>query len=175
MKVQRAVSAGLVCFFLLSAGVTTMPSNYAGRLYIDKIEVDVALYRSNKQSVVDRQDSAAYFDLDAWPDHMLIADHVTQSFNRLNEIEPGDTAYIVTRDGLVETYICVDAFDGHNTGQFITDWDGNSVMNDAGLLMYTCLTYWRNVRVTLWEPVPATTTDLAEGGKADGMRSEARY
>lgn len=169
MKVRRAVSAGLVCFLLLLAGSAIAFGNYAGRLYIDKIEVDVALYRSNKQYVVDRQDSAAYFELAAWPGHMLIADHVTQSFSRLSEIEPGDRACIVTSDGLVENYICVDVFDGHNTGKFITDWNGRSVMKDASLLMYTCLTYWRNVRVTLWEPTPATVTDLAEGGMTDGM------
>lgn len=170
MSLRRLLGAGLVCLMLACPfSPLPMTGREAGRLYIDSIGVDVALYRSNKQSVVDREDSAAWFDLDAWPGHMLIADHVTQSFARLNEVEIGDCARIVTAEDDVLHYICTEVFDGHNNGLFITDDRGFSVVGDAELLMYTCLSYWRNVRVTLWDPLPATMTDIWEGGVSDGL------
>lgn len=123
---------------------------FAGRLYIPDVGIDVALYRSNKQYVVDRQDSAAYFDLSPWKGHMLIADHNTQAFGPLLDVTVGMDASIVHSDGTETRYVCTDVFDGHNTGKYISDWSGKIVMHRADLLMYTCLGYWRNVRVTLW-------------------------
>ena len=128
----------------------TVYSNFAGRLYIPEVGIDVALYRSNKQNVVDRDDSAAYFDLPPWNGHMLIADHNTQAFGPLLDVSVGMEATINHTDGTETRYTCTDVFDGHNTGKYISDWSGKIVMHRADLLMYTCLGYWRNVRVTLW-------------------------
>lgn len=130
-------------------------SNFVGRLYIDDVGIDVALYKSNKQYVVDRDDSAAYFDLNRWPRHMLIADHNTEAFATLGIVEVGMLAYIVRPDGEIWYYECTETFDGHNTGKYITDWNGKNVVTKADLLMYTCFDGWKNVKVTLWKKIDA--------------------
>lgn len=124
---------------------------FVGRLYIPDVGIDVALYRSNKQGVVDRKDSAAYFDLNRWKGHMLIADHWTEAFATLKDVTVGMEAYIQFYDGEAHYYECIDVFDGHNTGKYITDWSYKNVVPRAELLMYTCFDGWRNVKVTLWE------------------------
>lgn len=124
--------------------------NFAGRLYVDDVDIDVALYNSNKQEVVDRKDSAAYFDLSAARGNMLIADHNTHTFGSLGSTKTGTMAHIVKEDGTIVYYKCVDVFKGHNTGKGITDWNGNSVVGKADLLMYTCFDGWQNIWVTLW-------------------------
>lgn len=142
----------------------TVYSNYAGRLYIREVGIDVALYRSNKQYVVDRDDSAAYFDLSRWRGHMSVADHWTQGFATLKDVTEEMEAYIVQPDGTTTYYTCTAVFDGHNTGHGITDWDGRFVHGDAPLLMYTCIDGWRNVRVCLWEVVVVTwEEEIADG------------
>lgn len=128
----------------------TAYSNFAGRLYIPAVGIDVALYRSNAQYVVDRVDSAAYFEYKV-QGHYSVADHWTQGFATLKDVEVGMTGYIVRPDGRVDNYVCTDVFDGHNTGHGITDNSGKFVHHRAPLLMYTCLGYWRNVRICLWE------------------------
>ena len=95
--------------------------NFSGRLYIDDIDVDVALYLSNKQEVVDRKDSAAYFDLSAARGDMLIADHNTHSFGSLGTVKVGTIARIQKEDGTIIRYKCTAIFKGHNTGKGITD------------------------------------------------------
>lgn len=139
----------------------TAHSNFAGRLYIPEVNIDVALYRSNKQYVVDREDSAAYFDLNRWKDHMLVADHWNQGFATLKDVTVGMEAYIVYKDGTTVYYRCVEVFDGHNTGKYITDWNYKIVMSRADLLMYTCFDGWRNVKVTLWDTyVPSIDAEV---------------
>lgn len=130
---------------------------FAGRLYVDSVGIDVALYRSNKQYVVDREDSAVYFDLARWEGHMIIGDHNNQGFDVISDIEVGTIATIVNADGTVTYYECVEAFNGHNNGRYISDWDGKIVMQRADLLMYTCLDCSRNVRVVLWNKVECIT------------------
>jgi hypothetical protein len=129
-------------------------SNFVGRLYVEELNIDVALYRSNKQYVVDRDDSAAYFDLSYARRHMLIADHNTEAFAPLNTAVVGMIAKIVKDDGTTIYYECVDVFKGHNTGKGISDWNGKSVVKKADLLMYTCFDGWRNVIVALWNEIP---------------------
>lgn len=124
--------------------------NFSGRLYVDDVDIDVALYRSNDQEVVDRKDSAAYFDLRSARGNMLIADHNTHAFGSLGNVKKGTRAHIVKEDGTIVYYECVDVFKGHNTGQGVTDWNGNSVVGKADLLMYTCFDGWQNIWVTLW-------------------------
>lgn len=125
-------------------------SNFVGRLYIDDVNIDVALYDSNEQYVVDRNDSAAYFDLSNCPDHMIVADHNTQAFGSLGTVKVGMIAHIEKEDGTIAYYKCVDIFKGHNTGHGITDWNGNSAVGKADLLMYTCFNGWQNIWVVLW-------------------------
>lgn len=147
---------------IASAEASSMPdytddtrySNFVGRLYIPDVGIDVALYRSNKQNVVDREDSAAYFSLSRWRGHMLIADHWTQGFATLKDVEVGMIAHIDHKDGTTTCFECVQAFNGHNTGKYITDWDYRNVVTWSDMLMYTCFDGWRNVKVTLWNEKP---------------------
>ena len=127
--------------------------HFAGRLYIPSVGIDVALYRSNKQSVVDRQDSAAYFDLATHPQHMIAADHWTQGFATLKEVTVGMEAYILHCDGSTTHYKCVEVLDGHNTGHTITDSQYREVVSKSDLLLYTCIDGWRNVRVCLFDEI----------------------
>lgn len=133
--------------------------DFSGRLYIDDVDIDVALYHSNKQDVVDRKDAAAYFDLSTARGKMLIADHNTHAFGTLNAVKKGTMARIVRENGSSSDYICLDVFRGHNTGKGITDWNGNSVVGKADLLMYTCFDGWQNVIVTLWNEVEPPSED----------------
>ena len=128
----------------------TAYSNFAGRLYIPEVGIDVALYRSNKQNVVDRDDSAAYFEY-RHEGHNVIADHWTQGFATLKDVISGMEAIIIHPDGTMTHYTCAAVFDGHNTGKGITDLNGRFVHGDAPLLMYTCIAGWQDVRVCLWE------------------------
>lgn len=127
--------------------------DFVGRLYVDDVDIDVALYNSNDQEVVDRKDSAAYFDLSYARGDMIIADHNTHAFGSLTHVKKGTIARIVKEDGRSVYYKCVEIFKGHNTGRGITDWNGNSVVGKADLLMYTCLDGWENIWVALWNEV----------------------
>ena len=126
---------------------------FVGRLHIPDVGIDVALYRSNKQGVVDRQDSAAYFDLATYPQHMIAADHWTQGFATLKDVTAGVEAYILHGDGTTTNYKCVEVLDGHNTGHIITDSQYREVVSKSDLLMYTCINGWKNVRVVLCDIV----------------------
>ena len=125
--------------------------DFAGRLYVEDANIDVALYRSNDQEVVDRRDSAAYFDLSYARGSMIVADHNTHAFSSLGRLKPGATASIIRDDGTVEDYVCTAVFKGHNTGKGITDWQCVSVVGQADLMMYTCFDSWQNVWVVLWD------------------------
>ena len=83
-------------------------ANFVGRLYVDDMDIDVALYRSNSQEVVDRKDSAAYFDLSSARGNMIIADHNTHAFGSLGIVKKGTVARLVREDGCVEYYECID-------------------------------------------------------------------
>lgn len=120
--------------------------NFVGRLYIDDVKIDVALYASWEQKVVDRDDSAAYF---GGSKHKIIADHNTEAFAPLGTIKVGTIARIAKEDGTFMYYECTEIFKGYNTGS-ITDNYGNDVTKKADILMYTCYNGWKNIWVTLW-------------------------
>lgn len=126
---------------------------FYGRLYIESVGIDVALYRDHyyKQRAVDRKDSACYFRMSngGW----IIADHNTQAFKTLLDVEVGMEALIVTKDGEIEPYVCVEVLDGVNTGHGITNKAGRVQHGRYDLLMYTCMNGWKNVRVVHWEKI----------------------
>ena len=123
---------------------------FHGRLYIPDVKIDVALYHSNKHYITDLEDGANIF---FWKDYSgeNIADHNNQEFAKLYSVEVGTTGYLKLANGEIVNIECVEIFDGHNTGQNITDEDGVSAMGRADYLMYTCKDNWRNVRICLWE------------------------
>lgn len=133
----------------------------AGTLYIPSVGLTVPIYEgtwnlSADQAIVDRQNSAVYGPAGYYACCDFIADHTDQGFSKIKEAEPGWTkAYVVRTDGSVQTYICTDKFKGHNTGDDLTDWSGNSIKqnNAGGLGMYTCNENWRNITIVFWQPV----------------------
>ena len=124
---------------------------FYGRLYIDSVGIDVALYRDkyNKQSAVDRQDSACYFRMSngGW----LIADHNTQAFSTLLDVEVGAEATIVLQNGEIQRLVCVEVLDGINTGHGLTDKNRKVQHGRYDIAMYTCISNWQDIRICHWE------------------------
>lgn len=121
-----------------------------GRLYVPDAMIDVALYKGYSQSICDRQDSANIFSL-GLDVGKTIADHSNQEFRKLFSVEVGTQGYIELENGDIINIVCVNVFNGHNNGVYITDEEGNNVMDVADFMMYTCRNGWRNVRICLWE------------------------
>ncbi len=135
-------------------------TKFSGRLYIPDVGIDVALYRSNAQHVVDRPDSAAYFDLAPWQGHMVIADHQHQDFSALHSVLPGMRCRIAPPQGDDMWYVCVRVMDGVNTGRYIAEESGRICMADADLLMYTCRAGWEYVRIALFNKCEPPDTEV---------------
>ena len=127
-----------------------------GRLIIPSVGIDVGLYYvnwDNGQRIANRKDSAGWYHRFLTKHSEVIADHKTQEFKTLPKVEVGDRAYILTMDEII-ALTCTWAIDGHNTGDYITDADCHSVIDDAEYVCYTCLKGWRNVRVVGFDSVP---------------------
>lgn len=123
-----------------------------GRLSIPDVGVDVALIRSESQSVVDAKDSAAYF---LWNGAWLIADHWNQGFDAIKRCKPGDICYIATGD-TIEEYECIRMDYGHNTGDDLTenDWSTSVTAKYPGqIIMYTCNNGWQNIAFVVWKRI----------------------
>lgn len=127
-------------------------ANFYGRFYVPDAKIDVALYYGLSQAAADRQDSAAIFK---WQNYYgeLIADHNTQEFSKLFAVEVGTEAYIKLKSGDIIPIVCIDVFNGHNTGDLITDENYLSVHGKADYLTYTCRNGWQNIRICLWNVI----------------------
>jgi len=127
-----------------------------GRIYLPSINLNVAVYYANleigagynAQTIVDKEDSAAYFNLG---EKSIIADHNYQGFNKLFSLNINDVAYIKNVDGTIATYKLTSKFIGKNIVDDLIDLDGNSVKDKEGnLIMYTCYQSDYDVMITLW-------------------------
>lgn len=128
-------------------------NSFRGRLYVDAVGIDVALYRTNSQDMCDRQDAACIFDLYG-QDTLLIADHVNQAFGPLLDVTVGMEACIHPPDGEDVRMVCVEVIDGLNGIGCITDEAGQDARRGADYLMYTCIQKGDNaVRVCLWDVI----------------------
>ena len=130
---------------------------FYGRLYIESVGIDVALYRDHyyKQRAVDRKDSACYFRMSngGW----IIADHNTQAFKTLLDVKVGDEAFIILQNGEIQHLVCVEVLDGINTGHGITNKARKVQHGKHDILMYTCITNWKDVRICHWDFVESET------------------
>lgn len=115
-----------------------------GRLVCPTVGIDVALFASSAQSVVDASDSAAYFGFGS---AMVVADHWNQGFTRIKSLSVGDQVYIDR--GTSKTYYTVTGKStGTNTGYDLIDGSGRSVSSIGGLVLYTCNgADWHNVTI----------------------------
>lgn len=127
-------------------------SDFYGRFYVPDAKIDVALYYGLSQAATDRQDSAAIF---AWENYYgeLIADHNNQEFSKLFSVEVGTEGYIQLASGDIISIVCVDVFNGHNTGDLITDENYITVQGRTDYLTYTCRNGWKNIRICLWNKI----------------------
>lgn len=128
----------------------------AGRLYIPEVNINVGinyaeLYYDNNynvQSIVDKEDSAAYF---IFSNKTTIADHQHQGFYKIVDLNNEAKAYIKKTDGTIEVYQLINKFSGKNTTTDLIDSTGNSIQNMNGdLLIYTCYGINNGVMITLW-------------------------
>lgn len=132
------------------------PLGTMGRLYIPDASLNVGLYYANldlddnynAQTIVDNQDSAAYFIMG---NKSVIADHNYQGFNRLINLNVGAQAYIRTGDSTVINYQLNNRLIGKNTTLDLVDSVGNSIQTMNGsLIIYTCYTSNEDVIITVW-------------------------
>ena len=128
-----------------------------GRLKLNNI--NVGLYGDNKQETCDKEDSACYWKQG---DGYIIADHNSQAFKTLADVKVNDIAIIEFKDGTSKQYKCVKAFNGHNTGNNITDENGASLYNSNDLLMYTCRDTWKNITIRLFDEVKTMNEQQTE-------------
>lgn len=115
-----------------------------GRLVCPSVGIDVALFASSSQSVVDAADSACYFGLGG---SMVIGDHWNQGFTRIKSLSPGSQIYIDR--GTSKSYYTVQGvYQATNTGYDLVSSSGTSLSGTASLLLYTCNgADWHNVTV----------------------------
>lgn len=128
--------------------------NYLGRLKIPSVGINVGLFRQYQDEggpIVDAWDSAALFSTTSGC--TVIGDHNNQGFNAIKRIVPGDIAEIHNIDGNIDAYVCVDVIQGHNTGDYLSDADGNKLYEVYAdkLLCYTCNDHWTNITVVVFE------------------------
>lgn len=122
-----------------------------GRLIIPNRGINVALFTDGpgeteaekRQNICDTEDAAALFSDDLGT---LIADHNNQAFSTLNEVQPGDRAFIL-RGHSILSLECSNKMDGYNYGQGIVDAEGYFVTSYAEYICYTCKEDWNNVSV----------------------------
>ena len=117
-------------------------SKYLGSISIESIGIAVDVYtpvedisEENLQAIVDMENSALICSTDGM---LIIADHASQGFSVLSEIEPGDELVYVNHNNRTFTYICTDIYMGNNYGSLYRE-DGTP-MKDFGcdLVVYTC-------------------------------------
>lgn len=154
MANRKRLALLAVCLCLMGAVPAGQAASYYGRLHIPSVGIDVGLYgSSDRQAVVDRKNAACAFRQSYGRRTLLIADHYTQGFATLMDVTVGMTGHIEKADGKTVHIVCVEVLDGHNTGHGITDDHGISVVGQHDYLMYTCMGYWRNVRICQWDKI----------------------
>ena len=134
--------------------------NYVGRFKIADVGVNVALYDSYSQDVVDKKDSAAYFY--GWK-HMIIADHKNQGFDKIKKCTVGMVAEII-EDNITTTYKCIAIMQGHNTGKTLTDNNGTliSEIYPGALVCYTCNENWKNITIVFFQKIKDENSDVSD-------------
>ena len=128
-----------------------------GRLIIPNADINVAVFihgegadaATVRQNVCDAMDSAILYSDGVGN---IIADHNNQGFINLPLVEKGDKAYIVAGDCIL-TLECDLVTDGINTGEGITDTEGNWVSAEEDFTFYTCGEDWVNVKIAGFKEV----------------------
>lgn len=128
--------------------------SYIGTLEIPDLSISVRCYNSNKQDVVDADDSAVLFK---YGDTYLCGDHYNQDFRNLPKVEVGTLAYLVTPEHTYK-FICTEVTTGHNYQSSIVDSEYNDLYsnrNAGGITCYTCVSgsFGEDVHLAMFVPV----------------------
>lgn len=133
-------------------GLTGTTENKVGTLSIPDVGIEVDIFDTNSQKVVDKKNSAAIF---AYSNTCLIADHWNQGFISIKDCKEGTKAFIKTEGNTFE-FICTSVTQGHNTGKKLTDnnyTEYESDFNVNGITCYTCNGNWKNVWIVTFTPI----------------------
>ena len=128
-----------------------------GRLIIPSADIDVAVFIHGegadaaeiRQNVCDAEDSAIHYSDGVGN---VIADHNNQGFINLPKVKLGDKAFLVAGDCIL-TLECDLVTDGINTGEGITDKDGNWITANEDFTFYTCGEDWVNIKIAGFKEV----------------------
>ncbi len=125
-----------------------------GRFVIPESGINVALFTDGagetlaekRQGICDAEDSAAlYYDEEG----AVIADHNNQGFASLINVLPGQKAYIITSDSVIEL-VCSRLIDGHNNNhKGLVDENYEPIRNAGDFICYTCKETWLDVRIVV--------------------------
>lgn len=167
LVVLFVVMTSILAFFV----PTRVLPGYMGNLRIESAGINVPVvnmgYPSSNsgmilQFLVDRPSCAVAYKLsvsvhlDDAMDYSttIICDHSYQGFSRIANCKVGDMAQIVLPDGAAIEYEVTANFTGHNTEKELTDENGNDVVKDnlGGIILYTCLDSWENIRIVFLQP-----------------------
>jgi len=122
----------------------------SGRWLIPDVGVNVAVYPSNSQSIVDAKDSAGMFQA---LKQTLIADHNYQGFSAIRNCKPGTIAYLDNGKERCK-FICTGITTGQNLKSDLVTKDNVSVskLNVGGFTCYTCNENKKNVTIVFFQP-----------------------
>ena len=129
-----------------------------GRLVFPDTGINTALFTDGpgetiaekRQGICDAPDSAVlYYDAEG----AVIADHNTQAFANLIQVLPGQKAYIITADSVLEL-VCTWLIDGHNDNhRGIVDENYAPLQHVGDFICYTCKDVWLDVRIVMLDLV----------------------
>ena len=136
-----------------AAEMSSRPGMF-GRLVFPDTGINTALFTDGpggtlaekRQGICDAPDSAVlYYDAEG----AVIADHNTQSFAALPQVLPGQKAYIITADSVLEL-VCTRLIDGHNDNhRGLVDENRAPIQNVGDFICYTCRDVWLDVRIVV--------------------------
>lgn len=117
-----------------------MQIRFVALCVVTALLLSVPLYTgdpSTWQGIVDQEDSACI--LESEPGYLIIADHSTQEFAALPDIQINDRLFIKYEDATA-VYKCIDIQPGYNDGH-VRYTDGSSAEAVYDLMCYTCTEY----------------------------------
>ena len=121
-------------------------------IYVPSYECGSEVDLGTAQWYTDRENSAAML-VDWVPDQhfITIADHVNQSFSRLNKVKPGTTATFEWYDNMYTNLVCIDAGVGINDWFLYDQYGTNWLYWNCDFIAYTCISGTANsVYITKW-------------------------
>ena len=120
------------------------------------------------QTIVDDPNVSLYVDESFGFGFPILADHSTQGFSKLFEVEEGDVGVLSFPDGSEKVLVCSGVFEGTNAETYLSTVDGTPLQDvvDADFVAYTCMRSVFNpngVLVATWDETDGTESALDDG------------